>query len=108
MQFDWFIDTVPEVIERVKQAKKSGLAEGEARGKVEGRAEGKLEGALQEARQMVLDVSQLRFPALLLFAQTQISVITQPTQLRKLALDLIQASDEAAAIHLLTAIGKKA
>src|SRR5579884_1971296 len=28
MQYDWFIDTVPEVIERVEQAKKSGKEEG--------------------------------------------------------------------------------
>ncbi len=104
MQFDWFIDTVPEVIERVQQAEKRGEARGEAKGETRGR----VEGELQALRQMVLDVAQVRFPSLLLFAQTQVNVIAQPVQLRKLALDLIQAPDEVAAIRLLSANGQTA
>jgi hypothetical protein len=103
MQFDWFIDTVPEVIERVQQAEKRGEAKGEAKGEARGEAKGKVAGELQALRQMVLDVVQVHFPSLLLFAQTQVNVITQPVQLRKLALDLMQAQDEATAIRLLTA-----
>lgn len=108
MQYDWFIDTVPEVIERVTHAEKRGESKGKAEGLIEGEEKGKLEGELQGLHQIVLDAVQVRFPPLLLFAQVQVNIITQPAQLRKLTLDLMQAPDEAAAIRLLTAIGKQA
>jgi hypothetical protein len=66
--FDWFIDTLPEVIERVKQAEKRGRAEGEARGLLKGEERGMLE----EARLTVQDVVQARFPRLLPFAEVQV------------------------------------
>ncbi|GHO98230.1 hypothetical protein KSF_082780 [Reticulibacter mediterranei] len=97
MQFDWFIDTVPQVIERVQQAEK--------RGKEEGNVEGNIEGKMEQARQDVVEVVQVRFPTLANFAQTQVASITQLTQLCKLMRDLIQASDEVAAVYLLTAKG---
>jgi hypothetical protein len=55
MQFDWFIDTVPEVIERVEQAE--------------------LRGELQALRRTVMNAVQTRFPALSDFAHMQISKI---------------------------------
>ena len=82
MQFDWFIDTIPEVIERVEQAG--------------------LHGKQEQARKMVLDVVQVRFPVLMDFAQMYVTSITQPEQLSKLLIDLMQASDETAAIRFLT------
>lgn len=103
MQFDWFIDTVPEVIERVQQAEKRG----EARGETRGEAKGKVEGELQALRRTAMHVVQTRFPALLTFAQVQINGITLPAQLDKLVLDLIQAPDEVAAIRLLSANGQR-
>jgi hypothetical protein len=104
MQFDWFIDTVPEVIERVEQAEKRGKAEG----LVEGRVEGRVEGELQALRRTAMHVIQTRFPALLAFAQVQINGITQPAQLDKLVVDLMQAPDEVTAIRLLSATGQTA
>jgi hypothetical protein len=95
--FDWFIDTVPEVIELVQQAEKRGWERGWKRGKIEGR--------LEVARQMVLDVVQLRFPALTNFAQVQVASMTQTEQLSKLMFDIFQASDIVEAVHLLTAKG---
>ncbi len=101
--FDWFIDTVPQVIERVQQAEKRGKERGKVEGKEEGKAEGKIEGQLELARQMVLEAVQNRFPTLINFAQTQAASMTQVEQLRKLMLDLLQAPDEIAAVHLLAA-----
>jgi hypothetical protein len=101
MQFDWFIDTVPQVIERVQQAERRG----KELGKVEGKTEGKVEGQLELARQMVLEAVQNRFPTLANFAQTQVASMTQLPRLRKLVFDLTEAPDEIAAIHLLTAKG---
>jgi hypothetical protein len=108
VEFDWFIDTVPEVIERVQQAEKRGEVKGKAEGLVEGEERGMVKGELQASRQMVLDAVQVRFPSLLLFAQIQVNIISQPAQLRKLALDLMQASEEITAVHLLTAKGQVA
>jgi hypothetical protein len=103
MQFDWFIDTVPEVIERVERAKE----QGEARGEAKGEAKGITKGELQALRRAAMHVVQTPFPALLAFGQVQVDKITQPAQLDKLLVDLMQAPDEAAAIRLLTANGKK-
>jgi hypothetical protein len=85
MQFDWFIDTVPQVIERVQQAEK--------RGKEEGKVEGKAEGELQALRQVVLDTVEDRFPDLVDLAQTEIIAATQPQLLHKLIRDLNKTSD---------------
>jgi hypothetical protein len=54
---------------------------------------------------MVLDVVQLRFPALTNFARVQVASMTQPEHLSKLMFDIFQASDIVAAVHLLTAKG---
>jgi len=82
MEFDWWIDTNPKIKKRV--------------------AKGKEEGALEEARKMVLEVAQNRFPAQLPLAQQHIAMVTNPVQLRKLVIDLFQAPDETAAMLLLT------
>lgn len=102
MQFDWFIDTVPEVIERVEQAEKRGEIKGEVKGKVEGR----VEGELQALRRTVMRMVQARFPTLSTFAQVQVNGITLSAQLDKLVLDLMQAPDEITAFRLLAGNGQ--
>jgi len=98
VQYDWFIDTVPEVIERVEQAEKRGEAKGEEKG-IE-------KGELQALRRSVMNVVQMRFPALLTFCQVHIEKITQLAQLDKLLVDLMQAPDEVAVIRLLSVNGQ--
>ena len=103
MQYDWFIDTVPEVIERVNRSKAEGKVEGKAEGLVEGEERGATKGELRALRRMALRLVQTRFPALLSFAQVQVNAaLTQPAQLDKLVLDLAQARDDVTAIRLLT------
>lgn len=99
---DWFIDTVPEVIERVEQAEERGVI----KGKAEGKAEGLTEGVLEEARLAVQDVVQARFPSLLPFAQVQVKLLNRRAQLRQLRLDLMQAPDEITAFRLLAGNGQ--
>jgi hypothetical protein len=99
MQFDWFIDTVPEVIERVQQAEKRGEVKGKAEGLVEGEVRGVTKGELQALRQVTLTIVQDRFPDLMDFAQAEVSVIKQPALLHKLIRELHQASDEVAALR---------
>ncbi len=82
MGFDWFIDTVPEVIERVEQAE--------------------VRGELQALRRTVLKAVQIRFPMLMNFAQIQVEKFTAPDHLDSLALHIMLAPDEATVIHLLT------
>ena len=102
MGFDWFIDTVPEVIERVEQAEVRGVTRGRLEGKVEGRQEGRQEGELQALRRTVLKAVQIRFPTLMDFARMQVEKFTAPDHLDSLALHIMLAPDEATVIHLLT------
>ncbi len=82
MQFDWFIDTVPEVIERVEQAG--------------------LQGKLETLRWTIVQSIRLRFPTLIDFAQVQVEKLTTQPQLESLVLDLLQVSDEIDAFHVLS------
>jgi flagellar biosynthesis/type III secretory pathway protein FliH len=91
--FDWFIDTVPQVVEHVQQAEKRGKEEGKVEGKIEGKVEGKAEGELQALRQVVLDTVEDRFPDLVDLAQTEVIAATQPQLLHKLIRDLNKTSD---------------
>jgi len=95
MQYDWFIDTVPEVIERVEQAEKRG----EAKGKVEGEERGIAKGEVRALQQVVLDVVQDLFPDMVDFAQIEVSLIQQPARLRQLLRDINRATDEPAVIR---------
>jgi hypothetical protein len=82
MQFDWFIDTVPEVIERVEQAG--------------------LQSKLETLRWTIVQSVRLRFPALIDFAQVQVDKLITQAQLESLVLDLLQVSDEIDAFHVLS------
>jgi hypothetical protein len=82
MQFDWFIDTIPEVIERVEQAG--------------------LHGKLETLRWTIMQSVRLRFPTLIDFAQVQVDKLTTKAQLESLVLDLLQFSDKVDALHVLS------
>jgi hypothetical protein len=75
---DWFIDTMPEVIDRVAQ----GEARGEARGKVEG------------VQQSLLLIISTHFPALEKLAQQQVARITDLNVLHQLVKQIVIASSE--------------
>jgi len=79
---DWFIDTMPEVIDRVAQ----GEARGEARGKVEGKVEG--------VQQSLLLIISTHFPALEKLAQQQVARITDLNVLHQLVKQIVIASSE--------------
>ena len=83
---DWLIETLPEVIELVEK----GEARGEAR------------GALMELQKLAADVTQVRFPTLLTLVQKRAEQITDSATLRKLILDIMNASDEATARYVLS------
>lgn len=78
---DWFIETLPEVIDLVKQ--------------------GKAEGEVHALRQVVLDAVHNRFPSLDTFAQAQVALISNPTLLRQLVPEIFLAADKTAIQKLL-------
>jgi hypothetical protein len=86
---DRLIETIPAVIDLV------------AKGKMEGRIEGEIEGETKGARQMVVKVVQMRFPALLTLAQRRVEEMADPTLLQKLVLDIVAAPDKETVRHLL-------
>ena len=91
MHYDWFIDTNPEVIQRV------------SRGKAEGRAEGKIEGKVEGLRQSVMIIVKSRFPALEQLAWQQVTGISNAEHLNTLIGQLIVALNEEHARKLLYA-----
>jgi predicted transposase YdaD len=95
MHYDWFIDTNPEVIQRVSRGK----AEGKAEGKIEGKIEGKVEGL----RQSVMIIVKSRFPALEQLAWQQVTAISNAEHLNTLIGQLIVAPNEEHARKLLYA-----
>lgn len=82
MEFNWWIDTNPEIKKRI--------------------AKGKVEGELGSLRQAVLNVVQAHFPAQLPLAQQRVSAISKTVELHRLLLDLIDVPDETAAMLLLS------
>ncbi len=98
MEFNWWIDTNPEIKKRIAKAAKVAAKEAAK----EAAEEGKKEGALETARQMVLDLVQARFPAQIALAQQHVATLTQPAQLSKLMLDLVNAADETTVVLLLS------
>jgi hypothetical protein len=88
---DWFIETLPEVIDL-----------GERR-----RAEGIIEGELKEARLMLVEAVEARFPALVAQARERADCTSDTSELRKLVLEIFKAPDEAAAMRLLVGYGKE-
>ncbi len=77
---DWFVETMPEVIELVAQGEARGKIEGEARGKIEGKIEGKVEGL----RHSVVLVVQSRFPRLEKQARRHVARISSTEDLEML------------------------
>ncbi len=91
VEFNWWIDTNPEIKKRIARAAKASKQEGE----------------LEDARQVVLQVVQAHFPKQLSLAQQRVSTLNKPDQLHRLLLDIIGAPDEAAVLTLLTEVGSK-
>ncbi len=83
--YDWFLDENEDVQERV--------ARGEARGEIK--------GEIRALRQMVLDVMQVRYPSLIEQAREQVNLISDPADLRRLAIQIFAAPDEAIASWVL-------
>ncbi len=100
--FDWFIDTVPQVIERVQQAERRG----EERGEIIGEERGEAKGELQALRQVALDIVEDRFPDLIDFARSEVITATQPQSLRKFILDLNKTSDAIKVLQMLKQVGQ--
>jgi hypothetical protein len=92
---DWFIETLPEVIDLAEKR----YAEGEVKGRAEGHVE--------EARQMLVEAVEARFPALVTRAQERAASTEDAAELRKLVVEIIKAPDEATAQHLLHVYGRQ-
>jgi hypothetical protein len=106
--FDWFIDTVPQVIERVHQAEIRGEERGEVRGEARGEARGEVKGELQALRQVVLDTVEDRFPDLVDLARIEVITATQPQLLHKLIRDLNKTSDVIKVLQMLKQVRQEA
>jgi hypothetical protein len=88
---DWFIETLPEVIDLV--------AQGEARGEIK--------GELKEARRMLEKAVDARFPALVAQAKERAECSSDPNELSDLVVEIIKAPNEAAAQRLLVEYGRE-
>jgi hypothetical protein len=92
---DWFIETLPEVIDLAEKR----YAEGEVKGRAEGHVE--------EAREMLVEAVQVRFPALVRAAKVRAECTSDVAELRKLVLEIFKAPDETAAQRLLIEYGRE-
>ena len=95
---DKLLDEDPEIQRRMALAKEQGKLEGKLEGEIKGEIKGKLEGA----KQILVDVTEARFPALVELAKQQVIHIDKTEDLSKLSKLIVSAPDENVARWLLT------
>jgi hypothetical protein len=84
---DWFIETLPEVVDLVEK--------------------GRAEGELKDAQRMLVKAVEARFPALVAQAQERAECTGDAAELDNLIVEIIKAPDEAAAQRLLVEYGRQ-
>ena len=72
---------------------KQGREQGIEQGREQGREQGLAKGQLTALRQAIVDIAHERFPALVEFAESQVTAIDDTTQLRHLVVKMSTVPD---------------
>ena len=92
--YDSLLESDPELQKEIQEKAEASKIAGRLEGKAEGKLEGKIEGKIEGRQQAVLDIVEIKFPALLKMAQEQIVHLNDTSNLSLLTKQIILAPDE--------------
>lgn len=102
--FDRIVEESPWLTDVRNRNRDIGRAEGLVEGEARGEAKGEVRGELRSARRFVTDIVELRFAVLLDYAQLSVERTNDADKLRRVAKELVVATDEMAAIRILNTL----
>ena len=102
--FDRIVEESPWLTDVRNRNRDIGRAEGLVEGEARGEAKGEVRGELRSARRYVTDIVELRFAVLLDYAQLSVERTNDADKLRRVAKELVVATDEMAAIRILNTL----